>query len=243
MRELTWLWLSPTQPEGQEWYYCFCQRHLFVRNWFPDSHSWTKPHRIFPFGTMIDPIKTLLGIVLQLPLPIFDLVITNICHWNWFPVSNSGTRTATILIFLHNDRSYHNLIWHICDLVITYLLSLELLLASWYLAHDILSTPDLELFTNLLYLGHDLLYVSHIVFWSSIPEWNQPDYTRSSQITIIGQGDIVSVNYLFKWIDHDAVIPIAICKCWVCIYFYIHTWYMIINVGRVFTSTFIHGMW
>ncbi len=50
--------------------------HSFDTLWFPDSHSWTKPHRILFFGTMIDPIKTLLGIVRQLPSRIFDLVIT-----------------------------------------------------------------------------------------------------------------------------------------------------------------------
>ncbi len=54
--------------------------HLFVRSfdtlWFPDSHSWTKPYRMFLFGTKIDPIKTLLGIIYQVPWPIFDLVIT-----------------------------------------------------------------------------------------------------------------------------------------------------------------------
>ncbi len=48
--------------------------------WSPDSHSWTKSHRMLHFGTMIDPINTLLGIVCQLPWPIFDLVITYFLH-------------------------------------------------------------------------------------------------------------------------------------------------------------------
>ncbi len=74
----------PRPARRQEWDYCFCERHVFVHLfvhsfdtlWFRDSHSWTKPHRILVFSTMIDPIKTLLGIVRQLPSPIFDMVIT-----------------------------------------------------------------------------------------------------------------------------------------------------------------------
>ncbi len=100
---------------------------VFVRLtlWFPDSHCWTKPHRILLFGTMIDPIKTLPGIVCQLPSPIFDLVITYFvslefafrtpinepnhigscffvlchCHWKWFPKSHPWTMLARILLF------------------------------------------------------------------------------------------------------------------------------------------------
>ncbi len=50
--------------------------HSLDTLWFPVFHSWTKPHGILFFGTIIDPIKTLHGTVRQLPSPIFDLVIT-----------------------------------------------------------------------------------------------------------------------------------------------------------------------
>ncbi len=81
------VFVPPPSPNGQEWDYWVCQHHMFVRSCvhsfvhlthprFPDSHSWIKPHRIFPLDTMIDHIKTLPGIVCQLPSPIFDLVIT-----------------------------------------------------------------------------------------------------------------------------------------------------------------------
>ncbi len=72
---------SPPSPKGRSGTIVFASvTCLFVRSFdtlpFLDSHSWTKPHRILRFGTMIDPMKTLLGIVCQLPSPIFDLVIT-----------------------------------------------------------------------------------------------------------------------------------------------------------------------
>ncbi len=68
----------PTQRAGGG--LLFLPVSVFVRSfdtlWFLNSHSWTKPHRILHFGTVINPIKTLLGIVRHLPSPIFDLVIT-----------------------------------------------------------------------------------------------------------------------------------------------------------------------
>ncbi len=45
-------------------------------------------------------------------------------------------------------------------------------------------------------LGHDLLSISHIDLQTFIPEWNWLVGLGSGQITIIGEGDIVSGNYL-----------------------------------------------
>ncbi len=89
MNSLMDFFCPPSSPKGRSGTIVFASItclfiHVFVCSfigsfdtlWFPDSHSWTKPHRILLFGTMIDPIKTLLGFIHQLPSPIFDLVIT-----------------------------------------------------------------------------------------------------------------------------------------------------------------------
>ncbi len=117
--------MSSFQPEGQWWSYCFCQLCVFVRSfdtfWFSDSHSWNKPYRILLFGTMIDPIKTLPGIVRQLPSRIFDLVITYFLSLEFLPRLWFLNQTTQDLAFWHNDRSYQDLVWDCSSTSLTYI--------------------------------------------------------------------------------------------------------------------------
>ncbi len=111
----------------------------------------------------------------------FDLYLTYILWWTI--VTRLSFLTTLVVSYFLSVAGFQTHFWMKPSSI--------LILGTWH----VLSTPDLGLFTILLYLGHALLYVSHIVFWSFIPEWKQPDYTRSSQITIIGEGDIVRVNH------------------------------------------------
>ncbi len=60
-----------------------------------------------------------------------------------------------------------------------------------------------NLFSIILLRSCPSLCQLHYVVWTFIPEWNQPDYTGYSQITIMGKGDIVSGNYLFIMISSE----------------------------------------
>ncbi len=59
---------------------------------------------------MIDPIKTLLGIVHQPSSPIFDLVITYFLSLALLSGLSFLNETASDLAFWHNDRSYQHLV-------------------------------------------------------------------------------------------------------------------------------------
>ncbi len=80
--------------------------HSFDTLWFLDSLSWTKTHRILLFSTMINLIKTLRGIVCQLPSSIFDFVITYFLSLELVSDSISWTKPHRILLFftLHQTR-------------------------------------------------------------------------------------------------------------------------------------------
>ncbi len=119
----------------------------FVRSfetlWFPDSHSWTKPHRILPFGTMIDPTETLLGIVRQVSSSIFDLVRTYFLSLELVCGISFLNQTTLDLAFWHNDRSYQALAWDCSSTSLTY-----------------------------IWLGYNLFCVIGIGFRTLISEWN-----------------------------------------------------------------------
>ncbi len=130
-------WLSPSKRAGEGLLFlpvspvCLFVRltHSGFRTLIPEH----KPHRILSFGTMIDLIKTFLGIVRQLPWLIFELVITYFLSLELVAGLSFLNQTTWDLAFWHNDRSYQDLAWDcsstsftIFDLVITYFLSLEL---------------------------------------------------------------------------------------------------------------------
>ncbi len=121
----------------------FC--HL---NWFLDSHSWIKPTMIQLFYTMVDDQ----GHVCK-----FDLLFRY--HWPIFDLHSVVDNCYQTLILDDLGLSVIGFQTHFWMKP-----SSILILGTWH----ILSTPDLGLFTNLLYLGHALRYVSHIVFWSFI---------------------------------------------------------------------------
>ncbi len=58
---------------------------------------------------------------------------------------------------------------------------------------------------DLVGLGHDLLSISHIGLQTFIREWNRLVEIGSGQITIIGEGDIVSGNYLFYFYTNTTI--------------------------------------
>ncbi len=125
---------------------------------------------------MIDPIKTLLGIGLQLPSPIFDYNLFCIigigfrtltpesnclgscffvlchCHWKWFPDSHPWTIQARILLFC----TIRNLITVM--LLIAPDCSSSYLIYIWHGYNLFFGT------VIAVDLGHDLLSISQIGF-------------------------------------------------------------------------------
>ncbi len=120
MYTFLWPFCPPPSPKGRSGTIVFVSVtcsfvrssfRLFVHltHCFPHSHSRIKPHRMLLFGTLVISIKTLRGIVCQLPWPIFDLVITYFLSLELVSWLSFLNQTMWELAFWHNDSSYQDL--------------------------------------------------------------------------------------------------------------------------------------